>query len=170
MRTGSIQDWSLDRSDISAMALLLVLEEKPDWLYDPSLIFLRKQRLDDVDTYVVGNSDDSSPNKVGATRFEYYLDPRAGYAPIKRVRMTPDGQLSDETHIIYSNDSTLGCVPSSFSYRSYRNGQPFYTLEGHVTSFTRLRNIDESLFQLEFPAGTRVFDRRNGINYTAGNP
>lgn len=114
---------------------------------------------DGVPCFVI---DERPGVREGGVHDTLWIDARSNL-PV-RWESDVSGQRSFEAEIQYAPDAEVGFVPSWWRVTSYLtpDGSMSQRVEGSVVEYSINEDIPEETFRIEFPAGTRVIDRRQG--------
>lgn len=141
----------------------------PPYLNETRYQVLRHDIIDDHDMVVVGNTDYRSTTYIGATREEYFLDPRKDYLPVRLVSMSPSGEVFQDMRIDYRQDKKHGWLPVlvEWSITDGMTGLVTFTATAKLAKIEVGQALDPALFEFRFPAGTRVNNQIEGRSYVA---
>ncbi len=146
--------------------------EEPAFLYNERYEVLRVQGEIGSRIVVVGNTDFNDPNLRGATRAEFEYSEELGWAVRSQRHMLPDGQIVVEGIFEYKEDESRRGIPDKLTFNNYSKRDPsVLKSHGEMTIEELEINIpvDRSIFELEFPSGTGVYDDILQLNYTVGS-
>ena len=151
--------------------LLLAYSVEPEDLYGEQIAALRTQQTAAGNMLVVGNTDYNRPRWMGATRTEFYLDPKRSFLPVRHVLMLADGQIVQDTSIEYTEHETLGFAPVQLKSIRYKKAEPSvieFTWNFTFAVCSVNTSIPQEYFEIEFPVGTSVTDEIVDIQYKVG--
>jgi len=137
---------------------------------------MRRQDTSEGPMIVVGNTN---YKKMGIS--ERYLDESRDYVLTRMLNKTPDGRITRDIIIRYAENPVLGYVPREIEYfkagivllDDFTSDMKYVTKRTKKLTVTSVRvnePIDDTIFELEFPPGTRVHDMISDTHYTAGEP
>jgi hypothetical protein len=91
-----------------------------------------------------------------------YIDPERDFVVVRFESAHAKRPLSHQIDVDYRLDESLGWIPEKWGIRRFDpDGAALETIEATVTGFARTANLERSDFQIEIPAGTRVYDGRS---------
>ncbi len=143
-----------------------------DYLALPNYNVLRQAASKAGSLVVIGNTDFNQTASSGATRHEYFLDPKTSYLPVRHAAMLPDGRILTDTQIEYKKDSKVGSVPSKVSINvlNTKSGKIERSIVATLVSIDFNSSIDPTILDLSFPPGTEVIDEIKEMVYKVGEP
>ena len=156
----------------SRKSLFFAYSSNPQGLYGDHVAALRMEKTAAGEMLVVGNTDYNRPRWVGATRTEYYLDPRRDFLPVRHVMMLADGQIYYDTSIDYGEHDVVGFAPvriKTIKYKMLDLAVIESTWDLPITSFDLNLDLEEGFFEIDFPEGTIVTDEIENIEYKVGD-
>lgn len=158
---------TLARSSLGTKLHEIMFDARPPHLYRPSLAVLRTETFAQGELTVVGTTDYNASGRRGKTRIEYYLDPNREYLLIGQLMMYPDGTPGTERWFEYAMDEKGFIIPTRATSNRMRGktGEIESSMTFEITGVAINDPIDDSVFELEFPRGTRVYD---GVDHPEG--
>jgi len=100
-----------------------------------------------------------------------WLDPERGFCPVRHVRFNAyTGQIQQVLFGVELREIGEGqWFPVEAKFLLYNGGDAPPVFNHYTTSEVQVGvDFEDGHFQIEFPLGTRVFDRRLGVNYYTG--
>jgi hypothetical protein len=118
----------------------------------------------------IGNSNygptDEIPGFKGQGRFELWLDPGRDYMPVRQVTLYNSGGVKSLVDLEYVEHPVYGYLPSSALEKALRPDGDLWIVRSIVfKEFQFNAPVDPSVFEFEFPPGTKVLDEINGVRY-----
>ncbi|HUE72323.1 MAG TPA: hypothetical protein VMP01_15670 [Pirellulaceae bacterium] len=93
-----------------------------------------------------------------------HVDPAREFVVLRWAEEV-DGRLSAQIDITYSQDATIGWVPSGWNLAFMPRGVIVERCTAKVTDYALNEPLSDKLFVIDFPAGTFVDDRASGTQY-----
>jgi hypothetical protein len=130
----------------------------------PAMKWLDSERftVDDKDVIVQGRGCIIVRSRSGPRQYVCSVDPQRDYSIVRFEEIVSD-KLALQINIDYFNDREHGWVPSAWNISMF-NTVTFKVREGAIAKIkTHEINvpIEKKEFQIEFPAGTEVVDRKS---------
>lgn len=161
----------LMQDSFSSVAYDATFNRTPGFLFAANRDVLRVDSVDSMETVVVGVTDYDSGPVRGMTREEYFLDPAREFVLVRRLSMYPDGQVGFDRRIEYARDDEGRFFPTRSTNVFFRGTEnPAIEEETVIAGVAFNRPVDDSIFDLEFPAGARIYDQRTQRVSTANAP
>jgi hypothetical protein len=129
-------------------------------------IDLKKHRLG-TDRVAVGEYSCLILEEVtdGKRARKYWVDPDNSFV-IRHYEHFVNAQKLVQIDIAYSTDAKYGPVPTSWSYQDFdKSGDVAVSLRSTVKVYEINLSIPDSEFEIHFPRGTHVHDRRTGRQF-----
>jgi hypothetical protein len=96
---------------------------------------------------------------------QYWMDPSRDYIVMRNLSISGDGRVGFQADIEYAEDRSGIWVPVKWTQNTFgSDGDLFRSSEFQVTAYEVNPKLPESLFELEFEPGVRVFDKREGVH------
>lgn len=94
---------------------------------------------------------------------QYWTDPSREYVVVRNLSMIGDGRVGFQTDIEYEQDKSGNWVPVKWNMDIFgSDGDLRRSCEFKVIAYEINPKLPESLFELEFDPGVRVYDKRKG--------
>ena len=139
----------------------LFAESAPEFLHGKRYAVLRREATSDGDRIIVGNTDyEESPGRSIA-RVEYFLDPNRDYLPTRRLSMTAGGRANCDTRVEYRKNAEGIWIPTKLVDKYIRG----VVSEWHIRECTLNEEVEDSVFEFEFPPGTIVHDGISEVEF-----
>jgi hypothetical protein len=144
-------------------------QEVPPYLADGRCEVLRRENGMLVLGTPPSDAAGDGPSGPNRGREEYYLDPDRGYVPVQWRTYGSHDTVLASAQIDY-RDSEFGPSPEHFEFTLFNpaTGDVLQAMTSDIESFAFNVPIDETFFQLEFPAGTIVHDTVLNVDYMVG--
>lgn len=126
------------------------------WRVDP-----RPSVVDGRQCVVISSADPKSPPEA-RHQYNFYLDLNRKFVPL-RVTSVTDGHVIIKIAMRYEREGELFWIPSGWT-------STWFTRQGKVMTVSEIRDVDATInepvpdktFQIEFPVGTVITDKRKG--------
>jgi hypothetical protein len=118
----------------------------------------------------IGNSNygptDEIPGFTSQARYEFWLDPARDYVPVRAATMYDAGGVKSMDTLEYVEHPVYGYLPSNATSQSLLpNGDLWIVRDMIIEEFRFNEPVDPSVFEFEFPPGTKVNDKINKVMY-----
>jgi hypothetical protein len=118
----------------------------------------------------IGNSNYGAPVDIpgfrSVGRYEFWLDPARDYMPVRQATLYESGGVKSLVDVEYVEHPVYGYLPSTALEKALLPSGDLWIVRNIVFEEFKFNDpVDPSVFELEFPPGTKVNDKINKVMY-----